>query len=393
MKSARDLLEAALAADPDDVAAHAAYADLLTEEGDPRGEFIQVQLALEDEAKPPEERAVLKQREAELLAAHERDWLSDLGPLLEQGEITDYMRQHDKINRRTWRRGWLDSLYIFRLELPLARELARAPAARLLRSLHIEHASYDTDTARLPSDGIPENTEYPLLYPLAKAPFLTHLRSFQLGETIDFTEESYNCRTHGEGVAELVRRMEVVEKVAILAHETDTTTLFALPNLTNLRGLLVYHADRYPVEILAGNAALRNLETLRFHPTHSYPDAEAYLRWQSARSLLTSPNLPSLVHLHLHACDLGDEGCEDIVRSGILKRLKTLDLRHGRISDAGAKILAACPDILHLEKLVLEDNELTEAGRLVLLGIGIDVEYERQYEVNSNEYLYSGDME
>jgi uncharacterized protein (TIGR02996 family) len=393
MTSARELLEDALAADPDDVAAHAAYADLLTEEGDPRGEFIQVQLALEDEAKPPAERAALKQREAELLAAYEGVWLGDLGPLLEQGEITDYMRRRDKINRRTWRYGWLDSLYIFRLELPLSRELARAPAARLLRRLHVEHASFDTDTERLPSDGIPENSEYPRLYPLTKAPFLPYLRSFQLGETVDFTEESYNCRTHGEGVVALVRRMDRIADLALLAHETDTATLFALPNLTNLRSLLVYHADRYPVEILAGNPALRNLETLRFHPTHSYPDAEAYLLWESARSLLTSPNLPALVHLHLHACDLGDEGCADIVRSGILKRLRTLDLRHGRISDEGARIFAACPDILRLEKLVLEDNELTEAGRLVLLGIGIDVEYERQYEVNSNEYLYSGDME
>src|SRR5436305_1044361 len=41
-------LEAALVAHPDEVAAHSAYADYLTEAGDPRGEFIQVQLALED---------------------------------------------------------------------------------------------------------------------------------------------------------------------------------------------------------------------------------------------------------------------------------------------------------------------------------------------------------
>src|SRR5262249_5265412 len=41
-------LEEALAEDPDDRAAHAAYADHLAERGNPRGELIQVQLALED---------------------------------------------------------------------------------------------------------------------------------------------------------------------------------------------------------------------------------------------------------------------------------------------------------------------------------------------------------
>ena len=55
MSSLRAALEDAIAANPDDRAAHSAYADLLTEEGDPRGEFIAVQLALEDESLPPAE--------------------------------------------------------------------------------------------------------------------------------------------------------------------------------------------------------------------------------------------------------------------------------------------------------------------------------------------------
>lgn len=41
-------LEEALVANPDDRATHSAYADYLTEQGDPRGELIAVQLALED---------------------------------------------------------------------------------------------------------------------------------------------------------------------------------------------------------------------------------------------------------------------------------------------------------------------------------------------------------
>src|SRR5262249_54958968 len=62
----RRALEEALAADPEDVATHAAYADLLMERGDPldaaRGELVRVQLALEDPACPPEERDALRCR-------------------------------------------------------------------------------------------------------------------------------------------------------------------------------------------------------------------------------------------------------------------------------------------------------------------------------------------
>ena len=60
-------LEDSLAEDPDDLATHMAYADLLAEQGDPRGEFIQTQLALEDPGRSPEERKRLQQRERELL--------------------------------------------------------------------------------------------------------------------------------------------------------------------------------------------------------------------------------------------------------------------------------------------------------------------------------------
>ena len=59
----REALEAALVENPDDIAAHMAYADLLSDAGDPRGEFIQVQLALEDEACKGEARRRLQQRE------------------------------------------------------------------------------------------------------------------------------------------------------------------------------------------------------------------------------------------------------------------------------------------------------------------------------------------
>src|SRR5262245_31762612 len=70
-----EILEQAIAADPGDIAAHAAYADWLIQQGDPRGEFIQVQLALEEPGRSPEERKRLQQREQALLAAHRAEWV------------------------------------------------------------------------------------------------------------------------------------------------------------------------------------------------------------------------------------------------------------------------------------------------------------------------------
>src|SRR4051794_16458728 len=69
--SPAEAFERALAADPHDLAAWRAYADYLTERGDPRGEFMQVQLALEDEARSKSERAALKKQKASLRKKHE----------------------------------------------------------------------------------------------------------------------------------------------------------------------------------------------------------------------------------------------------------------------------------------------------------------------------------
>src|SRR5436190_1259466 len=78
----RAALEADLIENPDDLATHMAYADFLIEQGDPRGEFIQVQFALEEEGRPARERKQFQKRERDLLAAHEREWLGELAPIL-----------------------------------------------------------------------------------------------------------------------------------------------------------------------------------------------------------------------------------------------------------------------------------------------------------------------
>ena len=82
----------------------------------------------------------------------------------------------------------------------------------------------------------------------------------------------------------------------------------------------------------------------------------------------------------------------------LLRRLKVLDLRHGRIGDAGAAALAASPDLKKLELLDLSRNELTAEGIKALKATGIQVVLNDQHaptpeDDEEREYLGMGDIE
>src|SRR5260370_4044110 len=126
-------MEAALVEDPDDLGAHMAYADLLIEEGDPRGEFVRLQLALEDETLDAAAREKLRKQEKSLFRKHGRSWLGGLAPfLLDRPAKEDF-----ETPKRTYRmaRGWLDSLDLYWVRGDMTQALAQAPEAPLLRRL------------------------------------------------------------------------------------------------------------------------------------------------------------------------------------------------------------------------------------------------------------------
>ena len=400
VKSDRAVLEDAILADPNDRAAFAAYADLLMEAGDPRGEFVRVQLALEDESLGKKERDKLKKREKELLAAHEREWLGELAPVfleqqLERWERADTRRQ----NRRDWVRGCLLSLYVADLTVEAARALVRNPDKfPVLRELRIGETGYEEEYE--PGPDIPEDAEEyttVCLYPLTRWPHLKKLRVFQLGmmESEDYKDYcEFNCHTEGDLAFHLVKQMPDVEELYLLAHNVDTNKLFAHP-MPKLRVLQVYHAHRYPLAKLAKNKSLTNLTHLLLHPHVPDDYEEESLHLADLKAVITSPNLPNLTHLRLRICDAGDAGCREIVKSGILKRLKVLDLRHGLITDEGAKALAACPDLKNLQLLDVSRNCLTKEGIAALEATGVTVQagYQGNSDGEYHEHMYHGDIE
>jgi uncharacterized protein (TIGR02996 family) len=385
-KTTRQVLEEALAHDPDDVAAHFAYADLLQEQGDPRGEFIWVQLALENDSLPAAERQHLLRRQEELWKKHRVAWMGEMGPHL--GE------EHFVIR---FARGWLADATITELGIDGARLLARAPEARLLRRLQVKTVAwYDLrDRAHdwyTEGDDVPAGEQFPGLYALRVAPWLANLRVCHLGR-----DRFDPCGADGRGVVGLVERMPRLEELYLLAHRVDVERLFALP-MPNLRVLWIYHLEDYPLHILAGNPSLTRLERLELHP-HALRADRPYLGIEQLRAITRSPHLPSLRHLEFALSDIGDAGCEEIVGSGLLNRLKVLDVCLGTITDAGARILAECPDLKNLEFLDVSSNSLTEEGIGLLEGTQVKLEASFQHSVEENEsddadsWLCEGDWE
>ena len=430
----RQTMELALAEEPDDLASHMAYADLLTEQDDPRGDFIRVQLALEDESRSPAERSQLRSRERELLEAHEREWLGELAPLLlgtpaEQRElfVAELASESPDLDedsypgrglyfRHGWARGWLDSLECSCLTVEMARKLGRAPIARLLRAFVYRSVFFGyigqgslfryEDGPDLPGEA---STRFYPVEVLAHYPAIRNVRVFQYGSGVDPEEDMYNDGTKFNRLAPLVERMPRLAELSIFAHvpgwgeSDDLERLVTLPTLTNLRVLRCYHGLVYPLERLAANPALTSLTHLLCFP-HSFAcewdqatqrHNGTEISRDSARAVVVSPHLASLTHLQLRCCDGGDGLIDDIVASGTLKRLKMLDLRHGHVTDAGARLLAGCPDARNLEVLDLINNRLTQQGIAALEAAGLPLRADRQqgHPFDDEHILDYGDSE
>ena len=368
MPSLRDALEAALVEDPDDLATHHAYADYLQEQGDPRGEFIQVQLALEDPNRTEAVRRKLLLREQTLLAKHGRKWLGCLadellGPV--DSPWAELLDVHQIPYAIRFARGWLDRIFLsrygcgFKTASVLGRLLCKAPEVRLLRELVLES-----------NEGIIER--------LIHSPYLGNLRLFQLGHNQLDDDDPARSTVAARLAPDFVARLPRIEELYLLAEGYDPARLFTLRNLHHLRVLWVYHlAGVYPLELLANNPTLRELSDLRLQP---FASSQPLIGLASVRALLHSRHLPKLSRLQLSGSDLGDVGCTEIVTSGILKRLEALDLSDGEITDVGARILADCPDLRHLEQLDIDGNLLTQTGIDALrsvLGPALRVDHQR----------------
>jgi uncharacterized protein (TIGR02996 family) len=389
----------AIVENPDDLASIMALADYLGEQEDPYGDFLKVQLALDDANESEQRRSELRKSSDEMFAKHGAKWFGDLGRYLlrqsalgtEQETLIDYQL----------RRGTLYSIHLRNVTLEFMRILSSSPRTRMLQRLILESFAYDDDSEQ--DEGITLNeVDHEGLYPLTRSVTLGNLREFQFGYKPSEEEEEkaqwgfiYSGFTNAL-MGDVLRRMPSLRSLRIYAHNHDSFGIFSLPTFTHLEELIAYHQNDYPLHTLARNPCLQKLQSLAIHP-HSLEHEQAYVRLDGIRELVRSPYLQSLTHLKIRMTDAGDKGIKEIIDSGILRRLKVLDLRHGCITDQGAKMLAACEDARQLELLDLKNNNISQDGIRALVSLHIPMmtndQWTQDEQTHGQDYLRVGDYE
>ena len=393
MHPTQEALEAALIDNPDDLATHSAYADFLSQQGDPRGEFIQVQLRLEDATVGVQERTTLRQREQALLDKHIQDWLGPLYPDLLRQSSDPFARPPEF----RFSKGWLDSLFVPVLRVDLARTFVKAAdRLRLLRRLTIDDAFVDDDDVKAmnPAEVL---AEIPSLPTLAEFSYREALDSFRMNQ--HFWPREMPVDRRPDNMNGLLEKMPNLTSLSTESALLDMKRLFAQQISPRLRILKVRSRAVYPLQELADNPAVAgltglHLDALPFARMDESPTA--YLPFEPLRALLESKHFGNLTHLRIGPSDLGDMGCRLLIDSGLLKRLRLLDLSDGTITDAGAQMFAYSPDAKRLELLRLSRNRLTEVGRRLLELAGISADASDQFSDDFNEpqsHLYDSIME
>ncbi len=356
-------------ADPGETALRLAYADWLASAGDPgRAEFIRVQCELEKLI--PEDAAFpgLKERERQLLDKHRDEWLGSLvrpgvegcGRRADDRDLLTYFYP-DRVDTFQFRRGWVDRAIVSRLTDPDADHLGRAPEIRLVRDLQIHGL-------RLPPYGSnqpPASTE--VFARLATSTHFQRVEVLKLG-CAEWDAFGY-APVYGKDIPTFVGGLPRLKTFYLFDFDCDFAKVFALPSYEHLEVLRVYAvwSTPLPLDALAANPALGRLTELYVAPKVAAMGLEPPLVTLAAvRALVHSPHLPALRKLALNCASLGAEGCRAIAASGLLKRLKVLQLQHCQLDDTALQILARCPDTRRLALLDLQLYD--EAGRDVADG-------------------------
>jgi uncharacterized protein (TIGR02996 family) len=323
------------------------YADWLQERGDPRGELMALQLGLRGNAG-------LAEAVRALLDRHSGHLLGELSRLSDDLAVS-------------WRHGFIDGIRLWQLPrsrgplgrsmvdpVNVLRDLHALPAALLLRRVQVDQG-VDAFIRALRRVGSP--------------PALRHL---VLGPFDDDDDE-------GEWLGDIHPLYQATPDLETLAIKGRWLELNR-PNLPRLRAFSCKATPTYrDLMRQIRRARWPKLERLALWFTsqgnaESWEDDEEVEEGYRAveiddlRPLLAGQvELPELRHLRLSRTAFTDELVRELVRSRLARKLETLDLSWGTLTDAGARVLAEHRERLSaLRQLDLRGNALTEAGHATL---------------------------
>jgi len=308
-----EALRQRILARPDDVAARLVYADLISETGDPRGEFIALQCGPDD--------ALHAARAEELLAEHGARWVP----------------HPDASVALTFSRGFVSELRCTNVE-------AMADVERICRDEPVEHLSlrgprlYDLGALsawpslqRLRTLSLTLTNTAALVDGLVTMRTLTSVRWGQLRHL------SFRGHRLGDEAFHLLAEAQprAFPQLNALTVEQDTVTAAGVGELLNAR-------------------AASRLEQLSL--------AENLLGPSGADVIAASRRLGRLEHLSLAGNGLGSAGALTLAATGGLRSLRALDLRRNGISAAGVQALLRSHHLRQLESLELLGNPIGRAA-------------------------------
>jgi hypothetical protein len=121
---------------PDDLKRHEAFVAWLREnDGEPRANLIEIQIALENEKLNREKRFELELQERRILNEHGREWIGPLSDFIMMRDIPGRRFQTKPACAIEWYRGWVYGLTLDELTLKLSKVLLQAPELRMFRRL------------------------------------------------------------------------------------------------------------------------------------------------------------------------------------------------------------------------------------------------------------------
>ena len=285
MNDTRAGLEAALAANPDDAATHAAYADCLIEQGDPRGDYVRLQprtrrpLAA-GRTTPRDGAGGVHTPQPTTKPSGWGRWPNTSAPRPAGCAATVNIDVLEANVQVTYRRGWLDTVRVERLSPAVSAALTACPIAALTAELH------------LGSDHLSDVTALPLTN-------LVKLRWMQ-------TDESELSLNPGNEAARPAGWFHPVAP-AYFPAQAD----FSPRNLPRLRELALRWGNRGDdgVEFLLATGLIGQLRGLDLRQCNVTDDG--------ARALAADPAVPRLDYLHLDENRISPIGIEALAAVGV----------------------------------------------------------------------------
>jgi uncharacterized protein (TIGR02996 family) len=362
-------------ADPDDDGPRLILADWLDEHGDPRGEFIRVQLALARLPADDPHREALVEREAALLARFHVPWTEGFKGLAAGPEF---------------RRGFVETINIDgRTFLRRADELFRMAPIRHVRLLDVgstfERLIQSPQLARLTALTVyAQHMDDRLTRLLAESPYLEGLRSLNIGRN----------RVGDRGVERLAwsPRFRQLVDLNLSDNAIGDGGARVLAESSNLAGLMSLELRRNELTraglgyLVASNvlASLRHLGLAQNHiraprewtspaagvvGLNSLDLTENGLTEDAVGMMTLFPGLESLARLDLSQNEVGSGGAAVLARWAGACSIQCLRLENNRVGDDGARSLARSPYLHRLADLDLSDNPIHDPGAFAFLNV------------------------